>query len=236
MNPKKSDRKHLIRSGEGRKTILLRTNIVLFSALVMIIFLVPAIPLPGLLLTRILLAVIIISGLFAADFSRTAFRILASVGTLVILTSMADLLFPESHNLNGLVFFLNTLFFIIVTIALVAHVAAAREVFSATLLCAINSYLLIGLTLSILFLILDLFAPGSIMQIDASDVGLSSYIYFGFVTLTTLGYGDITPLTPVARSLASFTALFGQLYLVIIMALIIGKYLNWRNNQDRSGS
>jgi hypothetical protein len=236
MIPKRSEREHLIRSGEGRKGILLKTNIVLLVALSMIIFLVPAIPFESLLVTRILLGIIIISGLFAADFSRAAFRILAIVGALVILTSLADLLFPESQNLNVLVFFLNTLFFIIVTIALVAHVAMAREVYPSTVLCAINSYLLIGLTLSILFLILDFFAPVSFLQMDASDDGLSSFIYFGLVTLTTLGYGDITPATPLARSLASFTALFGQLYLVIIMALIIGKYLNWKNNQDQSAA
>lgn len=236
MIQKRSEREHLIRSGEGRKGILLKTNIVLLVALSMIIFLVPAIPFESLLVTRILLGIIIISGLFAADFSRAAFRILAIVGALVILTSLADLLFPESRNLNVLVFFLNTLFFIIVTIALVAHVAMAKEVYHSTVLCAINSYLLIGLTLSILFLILDFFAPGSFLQMDASDDGLSSFIYFGLVTLTTLGYGDITPATPLARSLASFTALFGQLYLVIIMALIIGKYLNWKNNQDQSAA
>lgn len=236
MIPKRSRREHLIRSGEGRNSILLNTNIVLLLALVIIIFLVPVIPFESPLVTRILLSIIIISGLFAADFSRTAFRILASIGALVILTSLANLLFPELRNLHVLVFFLNTLFFIIVTIALVAHVAMAKEVYSSTLLCAINSYLIIGLTLSILFMILDLFAPGSFMQMDAPNEGLSTYIYYGFVTLTTLGYGDITPATALARSLASFTALFGQLYLVIIMALIIGKYLNWKNNEDRTGS
>lgn len=233
MNPKRSFRENLIRSDEGRKTILLKTNIVLVIALAMLLFIVPAIPVQSTFLTRIILVVIIISGLFAADFSRTAFRILASLGALLILTSVVDLVFPESRNLNVFIFFLNTLFFIIVTIALVAHVALAQEVYPSTVLCAINSYLLIGLTLSILFLILDHFAPGSFAQMDASHEGLSNYIYFGLVTLTTLGYGDITPATPVARSLASFTALFGQLYLVIIMALIIGKYLNWKNNQDR---
>jgi len=134
-----------------------------------------------------------------------------------------------------LIFFLTTLFFIIVTIALVAHVAVAREVYSSTLICAINSYLLIGLTLSILFLILDFFIPGSFSQIDAAEVSLSTFIYYGFVTLTTLGYGDITPDTALARSLASFTALFGQLYLVIIMALIIGKYLSGKK-QEKTGS
>lgn len=226
MRTKISERRKLIRTSKGRERILLKTNVVLLLALCMIIFVVPAITRQSLFLTRILLAIIAISGLFAADFSKSAFRILATIVTLLILTSAVDLIFPESQNLSILTFFLNTLYFIIVTIALVAHVARAREVDSSTLLCAINSYLLIGLTLSILFMILDLFVPGSFSQIDATVEGLSSFIYYGFVTLTTLGYGDITPDTQVARSLASFTALFGQLYLVIIMALIIGKYLS----------
>lgn len=232
MKKKNANKRHLIRSGEGRASVLLNTNLILLIALTMIIFIVPVITRGSLYLTRILLGVIVVSGLFAADFSRTAFRILATLGMLLLLTSALDLLFPASQNLNILVFFLNTLFFIIVTIALVAHVAAAREVYHSTLLCAINGYLLIGLTLSILFLILDLFLPGSFSQIDAVEGNFSSYIYFGFVTLTTLGYGDITPATPLARSLASSTALFGQLYLVIIMALIIGKYLSGKKNAD----
>jgi hypothetical protein len=232
MRKMKSKKGQLIRAGAGRQGILLKTNLVLLLALSMIIFIVPAITRESLLLTRILLGIIVISGLFAADFSKTAFRILATVGTVVILTSAIDLFFPEKQNLNILVFFLNTLFFMIVTIALVAHVAGARVVDSSTLLCAINSYLLIGLTLSILFQILDLFIPASFMQIESAEGSLSSFIYYGFVTLTTLGYGDITPDTPLARSLASFTALFGQLYLVIIMALIIGKFLSRKKNAE----
>jgi len=233
MKVRKFGRRSLIRSGEERKGVLLQTNVVLLLALSMIIFIVPAINRESLLLTRILLAIIVVSGLFAADFSKTAFRILATTGPLLILTSVVDLILRDSQSLNILVFFLNTLFFIIVTIALVAHVAVAREVESSTLICAINSYLLIGLTLSILFLILDLFIPGSFGQIDFADGSLSSYIYYGFVTLTTLGYGDITPDTALTRSLATFTALFGQLYLVIIMALIIGKFLS--GNRSNNG-
>jgi len=233
MKVSKSSRNPLIRSGEERKGILLQTNVALLLALSMIIFIVPAITRESLFLNRILLGVIILSGLFAADFSKTAFRILAVIGTLVILTSGVDLLFRESQSINMLIFFLTTLFFIIVTIALVAHVAVAREVYSSTLICAINSYLLIGLTLSILFLILDFFLPESFTQINAAEGSLSTFIYYGFVTLTTLGYGDLTPDTALARSLASFTALFGQLYLVIIMALIIGKYLSGRNKKSQ---
>ena len=143
-----------------------------------------------------------------------------------------NLVVPDSYILKILTFFLNTLFFIIVTIALVSHVSSTREVYGSTLLCAINSYLLIGLTLSILFLILDIFLPGSFSQLDSVNGDLSSYLYYGLVTLTTLGYGDITPDTELARSLSTFTALFGQLYLVIIMALIIGKYLKGKNTTE----
>jgi len=226
MSITESKQRKLIRSGIERKKVLLRTNLVLLFALSMMIFVVPAIPRQANLLTSVLLCILVISGLFAADFSRAAFRILFSIGTLVVLVTLLNLVLPDSRNLNILTFFLNTLFFIIVTVALVSHVASTSTVYGFTLLCAINSYLLIGLTLSILFLILDIFLP------DRVTGSLSSYIYYGFVTLTTLGYGDITPDTAVARSLSTFTALFGQLYLVIIMALIIGKYLKGKKSAE----
>ena len=232
MNTTKSKPRRLIRSGIERNKVLLRSNLILLLALSMMIFVVPIIPRQANLLTGILLCILVISGLFAADFSRAAFRILFSIGTLVILVTLVGLVVPDSNILKILTFFLNTLFFIIVTIALVSHVASTREVYSSTLLCAINSYLLIGLTLSILFLILDIFLPGSFSQLDSVNGSLSSYLYYGLVTLTTLGYGDITPDTELARSLSTFTALFGQLYLVIIMALIIGKYLKGKNTTE----
>jgi len=216
----------LIRSGADRSKYLLRANIILLIALTMIIFVVPIIPIKDNNLTRVLLGVVVISGLFAADFSKAAYRILSSLGLVVLLVTMLNLFLPDSRQLDAITFLLNTLFFIIVTIALVAHVATAKKVFGSTLLCAINSYLLIGLSLSILFLIMDLFIPGSFLHVDSSEANYSTFIYFGFVTLTTLGYGDITPHTVMARSLATFTALIGQLYLVIIMAILIGKYLN----------
>ena len=215
----------LIRSGTERNEILLKSNVILLLALSMMIFVVPVIQIKDPHLIRVLLAIVVVSGLFAADFSRAAFRILVSIGTLAVLIALLNLVLPDSQALSAITFTLNTLYFIVVTIALVAHVARAKEVFGSTLLCAINSFLLIGLTLSILFLIMDLFLPGSFSQIEADRGSYSTFVYYGFVTLTTLGYGDITPDTSLARSLSTFTALFGQLYLVIIMAILIGKYL-----------
>ncbi len=134
----------LIRSGADRNKFLLRTNLILLIALLMMLFILPVIPAKDNQLIRLLLGVVVISGLFAADFSKTAFRILATFGSLVLLVTFLSLLVPNSQNLGVIAFFLNTLFFILVTMALVAHVARAKKVNGSTLLCAINSYLLIG--------------------------------------------------------------------------------------------
>ena len=222
----------LIRSGADRKKFLLRSNIVLLLALSMMIFIIPVVPIKDSQLTKVLLGIVVVSGLFAADFSRTAFRALFTFGTLVIIVTLLNLVLHDSRVLSIITFALNMLFFIMVTVALVAHVASAKEVYSSTLLCAVNSYLLIGFTLSLLFLIMDIFSPGSFSEVDSGDGGFSYFIYYGFVTLTTLGYGDITPHTAAARSLSTFTALFGQLYLVIIMALIIGKFLSGKKSAE----
>jgi len=217
---------HLISDDSGRQRNLMRTNILLLIALLVMIFFLPVIPLESHILTRLLLALVVASGLFAAEFSRSLFSILFAVACVVIGISVLSLFQKESDLLTYLSFFLVTAFFVVITIALVTHIAGSEKVSGATLLCAVNSYLLIGLTLSMLFIILDLVVPSSFGQIETEGNRTSVFIYFGFVTLTTLGYGDISPASPLARSLATFTALFGQLYLVIIMAFLIGKYSN----------
>lgn len=230
INPIKQLR--LIRSDPDRNRSLLRTNIVLLIALLILIFLMPVIPLDVPLVSRILLSLVVISGLYAAEFSNSLFRILRLFAMVVIGVTVLGLFFRESDSLSYLTFSLNTTFFVLITIALITHVAGANRVNTSTLLCAVNSYLLIGLSLSMLFIMMDLLVPNSFNLTGDIANKFSTFVYYGFVTLTTLGYGDILPLTPLARSLAAFTALFGQLYLVIIMAFLIGKYLNTKNQDS----
>jgi len=222
----------LIRSDIEREKVLLKTNLVLLFALSMMIFIVPVIHLVDHQLTKVLLGIVVVSGLFAADFNKTAFRILFVFGAVVIVVTLLSFFFLKSEHLADLTIILNILFFIVVTGALVTHVATAKEVYGSTLICAVNSYLLIGLTLSLLFVIMDIANPGSFSQVDSTEGSYSTFIYYGFVTFSTLGYGDITPDTPLARSFSIFTALFGQLYLVTIMAIIIGKLLNAKKPVD----
>lgn len=227
-----SPRNHFIsQSKEGRKK-LLRNNLILFSALMILIFVAPLMDDFGRFITRIALLIVVISGVFAAEYGKRIFNILISLGLLVVLNMILSILFPEITILSITSFILVTLSLILSTIALIFHMSMAETVEKSTILCAINSYLLLGLVASTLFITLDLFIPNSFMSLERGEGNVSSFIYFGFVTLTTLGYGDITPSAPLAKSLSIFVAVAGQLYLVIVMALIIGKFLSTRNRDN----
>ena len=94
---------------------------------------------------------------------------------------------------------------------------------SEKLLAAVNFYLLTGITFSYIYLIVNLFLPGSF---DLAGDNISSwphYLYFSFITLTTLGYGDILPLSPLAQSLVTLEAIIGVLSPTVMIARFVGK-------------
>jgi hypothetical protein len=66
--------------------------------------------------------------------------------------------------------------------------------------------------------------PETIVIAGKSSALLHEYIYYTFVTFTTLGYGDIIPLQPISKSLALLISISGQIYIAIIIAMLVGKY------------
>ena len=102
------------------------------------------------------------------------------------------------------------------------------EVDLDTVLSAISGYILIGLAFGILFFILEVVIPGGF----TIEENLSYYkaMYFSFVTMSTLGYGDITPISDSARALVIVTTLFGQFYMAIIVGIIVGKFISSKKN------
>lgn len=226
MTTKDNKLNRFISETHDREKNLWRNNLILLITLIVLVFIVPVLPLKEHFLSRIVLSIVILSGLFAAEFSKRIFGILFSMGMVVISSLILSMFFPDSTKVSIVAFSMFTIFIVLVTLALIFHIARASEVEHSTILCAINSYILIGLAATLLFIILDLFTPQSFLNIEAGEGSFSSYLYFAYITITTLGYGDILPATPLARSLSAFFAVLGQLYLVIVIAIIIGKYLN----------
>jgi len=89
------------------------------------------------------------------------------------------------------------------------------------ILGAVAVYLLIGLAWASAYELLHFVRPGAFGSALAAEPAPQTWIYYSFVTLTTMGYGDITPVHPVARSLAIAEALIGQLYLAITLARLV---------------
>jgi voltage-gated potassium channel Kch len=89
---------------------------------------------------------------------------------------------------------------------------------------AVAAYLLIGLVFAFLYDSIETIAPGSFAFANegARNHGLNDPMaYFSFVTLTTVGYGDVTPLTPLTQSLTNLEALIGQLFPAILIARLV---------------
>lgn len=118
-------------------------------------------------------------------------------------------------------------FFSLQTWFLSRRVFAAGEVNIYRILGAVCVYLVLGLLWSNIYLLIYLvrpaafyFAPGTLaFQPPTSDM-----VYFSLVTLTTVGYGDIVPVAPLAKSMANLEALLGQLYPAIVLARLVTQY------------
>lgn len=119
------------------------------------------------------------------------------------------------------------IFFLTVTGALIYQVATSREVTSGIIIGAVDGYLLLGVVGAAAFSIVETTSPGSFIS-SGSNLAQPDIVYYSFITLATVGYGDISPLAPTARSLAVLLAVSGQLYIAVLMALLVGKFVGTR--------
>ncbi len=119
-----------------------------------------------------------------------------------------------------------TSLFIQFTSALKTKQADASLIYST-----INFYLFAGYTGACLAWLLETISPASfIINHPVNSHLLFDFVYFSFVTMATLGYGDIIPANELGKTLAVFMSLFGQLYITIFLAIIISKFIKQQND------
>ncbi len=96
-------------------------------------------------------------------------------------------------------------------------------------------YILVGISWSILFYFESIIHSGAFAGVNLTSAKqqFTDLLYYSFVTLSTLGYGDITPVTPIARTLAYIEALFGQFYIAILVASFVGIHISHGSNQKK---
>lgn len=111
------------------------------------------------------------------------------------------------------------------------QIALGTKITFNRLVGAICVYLLFGMIWAFTYTLVEAWFPGSFRGIESTmDRGWDSeWLYFSFVTMTTLGYGDISPVLPLARALAYLQAVFGQFYIAMLVAGLVGGYLARRH-------
>ncbi len=123
---------------------------------------------------------------------------------------------------------------LMISLVLLAQVFRSGPVTSYRLMGAIAVYLLFGAGWAHAYHLTEILHPGSFNSPHETETVLD-WIYFSYITLTTVGYGDITPVRPIARTLAMGEALAGQLYLAVLIARLVAmEVVSWQEKSNHS--
>lgn len=126
------------------------------------------------------------------------------------------------------------LFYAIVTLEIIKQVARAKTISRNLIFGLISGYIALGFLAFFMFLTINIIEPNSFsgIQTDLNDTAElnDKLMYFSYVTLLTIGYGEILPVSDLAQKGAVLVALVGQFYVVILTAIVVGKYVNQQNN------
>jgi len=141
----------------------------------------------------------------------------------------------DENLVNKIRFFISFLFYVIVAAEIISTIWQAKIIDKSVIFGLISGYISLGFIGFFIYLSVDLWYPNSFNGILISEISgqaaTEELMYFSYITLLTIGYGDITPITPMAQKATIFIGLMGQFYMVIITAIIVGKFISQSNKR-----
>jgi voltage-gated potassium channel len=127
-------------------------------------------------------------------------------------------------------------FLVYVVVAILRYIIRQGVVNPDIIAGSIVVYLLMALAWSFVYQMIVLVEPGSFsLNNHPAALTTTEFLYFSLVTITTVGYGDIAPVSPIARAFANLEAVVGQLFLVILVSWLVGMYVSRRSSEPRQG-
>ena len=180
------------------------------------------------LLSPLLFLLLLIALLHAVKLSKRYYRLLIGVAIVALILHLGGIILTRSGYvlgefpilvLTGAVLY--TLFVALAIAGLLSEVFRAKVITLDVIRGSIAIYLLLGVFFALLYAIVFFSVPSQFLE-SIYPSRLSEFIYFSFTTLTTLGYGDISPAGTLTRSLSTIEAVSGQLFLTITVARLVG--------------
>ena len=166
--------------------------------------------------------ILLVLGLTFIKWQRILIPLLVTIVALEFISK-----FVELEVFNSILILFNIMTLETVIALYIVQIYREQKVNTSVILQAINGYLLLGVISSLYIVLILKYDAGAFSFPDVYDIlniKLGEAQYIGLVTISTLGYGDIFPVTPIASSITTFIAITGQLYVAIIIALLIGKF------------
>lgn len=191
--------------------------------------------LPGGIIRAAGFSALLAIGIWSLRNSGRLFRVaVVIVIASLALNTVAAILGDSLSYLGSLLLLLA--FLLLAAFASMRQIVLDNSVSANRIIGAICVYLLLGVIWSLVYALLEFAMPGSFSGM-AEQSGANwnpGWVYYSFITLTTLGYGDILPLTFSARALSYMETITGQFYLAVLVAGLVSAYLSTRQESSRS--
>jgi voltage-gated potassium channel len=170
-----------------------------------------------------------LAGLILVSRKKRLFWFLSGLTILGFLTVGLKLFSALSSEEMFIRYSIYFIFHMIVTLEIIGQVWNATIVNKNAIIGLMSGYISLGFVTFFICAIIEFAHPGSFKGVFLDGTGgaarLEGMLYYSFVTLLTIGYGDIVPVSPLAQKASVLTGLLGQFYTVIITAVIVSKYI-----------
>jgi hypothetical protein len=189
--------------------------------LLVVIFVLPPFVAPGTgrsLLGDLAFALLLLSGVLALSERGTVWLTLMATAIVAVAVDLGRWIVPVSEQLTRLTSLVSLLLLLVIFLS---QTFRRGPVTFHRIQGGIAAYLLLGVIWAQAYGLVEMRHPGAFSGPVDTAAGPRGWIYFSFVTLTTVGYGDIVPVHPVARSLAVLEAVTGPLYVAILLARLV---------------
>lgn len=199
----------------------------MLGSIALMFFAVPLMPAGGILEKSfgVIGLVVLLSCLRAISDNRGFFYFMVALSLINLGLGIFDVFNAEgSGQWLAVVLGVRFLYYLLIFFSILRHVMTASSITTDTICGAVSAYAILGILWAVIYAIFHHFVPGSFSipeHMQSAQAMELWTIYFSFTTLTTLGYGDITPQLPAAQIYAFMEAACGQLFLAVLVARLV---------------
>lgn len=198
----------------------------LFGTLVLVLLVYPislALPFGG-ALNHAALTLALLNAVYAFANHR---RHLLTAGSLAVLATTFTWLqlFLQHPVLEQVSLASNFLLFWYITVRLCVHIWQCSQITVNNIAGGLSGYMLLGMLGAVVYAFIYRLDAEAFQSLSTDAMGFEDFLYYSFVTLNNLGYGEIVPLSPAARIAAILFSMLGLFYMAVLVAVLVGKYL-----------